>query len=205
MAEALAYTAAEVAFVLGEPVKSVRKALDKGPVEAKLVRKAGGAVRAVEWSDLLYLFAVRTLRDELTLKARNAFYHALKRTPLDQAHEVRFGRLSFAIDDLKAEVEKRARALDELSGKIEFRDGGEAILKGTKLEVHRIAALVFGGMSPDDIVEDYPSLTPDLIATAMIYAAAYPKVGRPYPARTIKRALAGAGLEVLDEVLDQEA
>jgi hypothetical protein len=66
MAEALAFTAAEVAFVLREPVKAVKKALDDGPVEPKLIAKAGGSVRAVEWVDLLYLFAMRSLRDELT-------------------------------------------------------------------------------------------------------------------------------------------
>ena len=79
MTEALAFTAAEVAFVLREPVKAVKKALDEGPVEARLVPTAGGTVRAVEWRDLLYLFAARALRDELTPKARNEFYHALER------------------------------------------------------------------------------------------------------------------------------
>ena len=42
------------------------------------------------------------------------------------------------------------------------------------------------------------------IATARAYAEAYPKSGRPYPAKTVRRALKGAGLEALDEVLDQE-
>jgi len=48
MAELLAFAAAEVAFVLREPVKALKKALDEGPVEPKLVLKAGGCVRAVE-------------------------------------------------------------------------------------------------------------------------------------------------------------
>lgn len=205
MAEALAYTANEVAFVLREPVKSVRKALDAGPIEAKLVRKAGGSVRAVEWSDLLYLFVMRSLRDELTPKARNEFYHALKRAPIDRPHEVRFGRLSVEIGDLEVEVEKRARELSELSEAVEFRESGEAVLRGTTVEAHRIGALLAGGMSPEEIAQDYPSLTPDLIATAKAYAEAYPKAGRPYPAKTVKRALKGAGLEALDEVLDGEA
>lgn len=203
MAEALAYTATEVAFVLREPIKVVKKALDDGPVEAKLVRKGGGSVRAVDQADLLYLFAVRMLRDELTPKARNEFYHALKRVPFDRAREVRFGRLSVAIDDLQSEIEKRARELRELSGKVEFRKDGEAVLKGTNIEVHRIAALLAGGMSPEEIIEDYPSLKAELVATAKAYADAYPKAGRPYPGRTVKRALKDGGLEALDEVLGE--
>lgn len=199
MSEALAFTAAEVAFVLREPVKTVKKALDEGPVRAKLVRKASGTVRAVEWADVLYLFAVRTLRDELTPKARTEFYHALKRVSVEGAHEVRFGRLSVAIDDLKAEVHKRARQLTELAEKVEFRRDGEAMLKGTDVEVHRIAALLGGGMTPEQICGDYPSLTPEAVATAKAYADAHPKAGRPYPSRTVKRAIKGVGLEALEE------
>ncbi len=204
MADVVAFTAAEVAFVLREPVKTVKKALDEGPVRAKLVKKAGSAVRAVEWADVLYLFAVRTLRDELTPKARTEFYHALKRVSVERAHEVRFGRLSVAIDDLKAEVRKRARELAALAEKVEFRQNGEAVLKGRDVEVHRVAALLGGGMTPEQICEDYPSLTPEAVATAKAYADAHPKAGRPYPSRTVKRAIKGAGLEVLDEVLDEE-
>ncbi len=203
MSETVAFTAAEVAFVLREPVKTVKKALDEGPVQAKLVRKEGSTVRTVEWADLLYLFAIRTLRDELTPKARNEFYHALKRVPVERAHEVRFGRLSVAIDDLKAEVIERARELAELAEKVEFRQDGEAVLKGTDIEVHRIAAL-FRGMTPEQICEDYPSLTPEAVAAAKAYADAHPKAGRPYPSETVKRALKGAGLEALDEVMDEE-
>jgi uncharacterized protein (DUF433 family) len=203
MSEAGVFTAAEVAFVLREPIKTVKKALDEGPVQAKLVRKAGSAVRAVEWTDVLYLFAIRTLRDELTPKARNEFYHALKSAPVERAHEVRFGRLSVAIDDLKAEVQSRARELAELAEKVEFRQDGEAVLKGTEIEVHRIAALV-GGMTPGQICEDYPSLTPDAVAAAKAYADAHPKAGRPYPSITVKRAMKRAGLEALDEVMEEE-
>jgi uncharacterized protein (DUF433 family) len=205
MTEALAFTAAEVAFVLREPVKAVRKALDEGPVEARLVPTAGGTVRAVEWRDLLYLFAARALRDELTPKARNEFYHALKNVPVEHAREVRFGRLCVVIDDLRAEVEARARELAALAEKVEFRKDGEAVLKGTDIEVHRIAALLSGGLAAEEVCEGYPSLTPDAVAVAKAYAEAHPKPGRPYPRTTTKRALRGAGLEALDEVLDGEA
>lgn len=204
MAHALAFTAAEAAFVLREPVKTVKKALDDGPIESKLVIKASGTVRAVEWSDLLYLFAVRSLRDELTPKARNEFYHALKSLPLDSTREVRFGRLSVAVDDLRAEVEARTRDLAELSKKIEFRKDGEAVLKGTDVEVYRIAALLAGGLSLNAVCKDYPSLRREQVDIARAYAEVHPKIGRPYPRTTAKRALRGAGLEALDEVLNPE-
>lgn len=47
------FTAAQVAFVPREPVKTVKKALDEGPVRARLVQKASGIVRTVDWEDFL--------------------------------------------------------------------------------------------------------------------------------------------------------
>ena len=201
MAETLAFTAAEVAFVLREPVKAVRKALDDGPVEPRLVLKAGSAIRAVDWADLLYLFAIRSLRDELTPKARNEFYHALKRSPVDRTHEVRFGRLCVSIDDFKIEVEARAKELASLADKVEFRTDGE-VFNATDVEVYRIAALLFGGVSEEEVRADYPSLSAQQLADAKAYAEVHPKAGRPYSKTTFKRAMRGAGLEALDEVLD---
>jgi uncharacterized protein (DUF433 family) len=204
MSEVHEFTAAEAAFVLGEPVRAVKKALDEGPVRARIVKKAGFAVRAIERADLLYLYAVRALRAELTPKARHAFYHALKGSALERVHEIKFGQLSVIIDDFRAEVDKRARKLSELAEKVEFRRDGEAVLKGTQIEVHRIAALLAGGMTPEQVREDYPSLSLEAIATAKTYADAHPKAGRPYPSGTVKRAIKGIGLEALDEVLGEE-
>lgn len=196
-------TAAEVAFVLREPLKAIKKALDEGPVRSRLSRKAhgGGSVRTVDWRDVFYLFAVRALRDELTVKARRDFHAALKRTPLGKARVVKFGRLSVAIADLRADLESRTSDLDRLAGKVVFRADGEPVLKRSKIEVYRLSALLAGGMTPAEICEDFPPLTPADVATAKAYAEVYPKAGRPYPPNTVKRAIRGAGLEALDEVM----
>lgn len=204
MREAREFTPAEAAFVLREPVRAVKKALDEGPVRARLVDRPGGRVRAIDEADLLYLLAVRALRDELTPKGRGEFYEALKGAGAEDMREVRFGRLSVAVDDLRAEVAERARALAELSDAVEFRSDGEPVLKGTGVEVHRVAALLDGGLTPEEVREDYPSLDPTDVAAARAYAGAHPKPGRPYPRTTAKRALKGAGLEALDAVLDGE-
>lgn len=200
----LAFTAAEAAFVLREPVKTVKKALDIGPIRARLIGKAGLSVRTLDLSDLVYLMVERGMRDELTRKGREEFYVALKKAPVEQTLEVRFGRLSVAINDAKEEVRKRADELSRLVEKVEFRKDGEPLLKGTTIEVHRVAALLNGGMTVEEVCKDYPSLTPALVTTAKTYAETHPKAGRPYPATTVKRALRGAGLEALDEVFDED-
>lgn len=205
MSGTLRFTAAEAAFVLQEPVKSIKRALDEGPVRPVLLDRAGSHVRAIDRSDLFYLYAVRTLRDELTPKARGEFYEALKRQWGPHASEVRFGRFRIAIGDLLEQVEQRTHRLSELADKIEFGRDGEALLKGTTTEVYRIAALLEGGMPVDAVLADYPSLTHDQVMAAKAYAGAHPKPGRPYPPITAKQALRGAGLDALDEVLGTNA
>lgn len=193
------FTAAEAAFVLREPVRSVKKSLELGPVRPVLVRRAGTSVRAIEWRDLFYLYAMRALRDELTPKGRSEFYEALQETPIEHRSEVCFGRFRISVRDLVQEVERRTSDLAALAGKVEFRADGEPLLRGTQVEVHRIAALLEGGASVDQVLEDYPSLSRENVVTARAYAEAYPKAGRPYPRASVKRALQSAGLEALDD------
>jgi uncharacterized protein (DUF433 family) len=202
--EMVKFTAAEAAFVLREPVKAVKKALDAGPVRPVLLHRAGVPVRAIGWTDLFYLFAMRALRKELTPKARVEFYEALQRDSIDREREVQFGRFRIAVADLIEEVERRTAELAGLADKVEFRDDGEAVLKGSDVEVYRIAALLEGGLSVDQVLADYPSLSRDAVEAARAYAEAHPKPGRPYPRTTAKRALQGAGLEALDEVLGDD-
>jgi uncharacterized protein (DUF433 family) len=95
--------------------------------------------------------------------------------------------------------------LTNFASKVAFRADGEPLLKGTDVEVYRIAALLAGGMSITDVQADYPSLSHHAIATAKAYADAHPNPGRPYPRTTVKRALKGAGLEALDEVTERAA
>jgi hypothetical protein len=55
-----------------------------------------------------------------------------------------------------------------------------------------------------EILEDFPSLTHEQVAAAIEYAKAYPKRGRPYPARSLKRALGElADLGVFDDSGDR--
>jgi len=194
----LQFTAAQAAYVLQEPVRAVKKSLDTGPIRAGLSRRSGGSVRVITFSDLIYLFAVRTLREELTPKARNEFYHALQIEKAQRPREVRFGQLSVRVSDVVEEVEKRTTELNKLGDKVEFRGDGEPLLKGTTIEVHRIAALLNGGSTAEDVVADYPSLTIEQVGNAKAYADAHPKAGRPYPQTTAKRAMRGLGLEALE-------
>jgi hypothetical protein len=201
--KSIRFTTGEAAFVLREPIRTVKKALDNGPVRAVLRQGPGAQVRTIGWSDVFYLFAVRALREDLTPKARMQFYDALQFAPVARGDEVRFGRFRVAVADLVDEVESRTSGLAELADKVAFRDDGEVVLKGG-VEVHRIAALLEGGLSVNAVMEDYPGLSRDEIETARAYAGAYPKAGRPYPRTTASRARRAVEWEAPDEMSDDD-
>ena len=48
---------------------------------------------------------------------------------------------------------------------------GKPCIKGTRIPVYLIVSLVAEGESVEDIIKDYPSLTPEDIKAALRYAA----------------------------------
>ncbi len=201
MAETQRLTAAEAAFVLNELPKAVRKALDEGPIEATVIRRRGVSVRMLERVDVIYLYAASLLKEELTPTSRQELYHAMKRK---LSRHVGFGRIRIDIADAVDVVDQRLARLAELKGRVDFSDDGERMSKGTDIEVHRIAALLDGGMTAEEISKDYPGLSRDQVEAAREFAAAYPKPGRPYPKTTFKRLLRTSRLHELDDVLADE-
>jgi uncharacterized protein (DUF433 family) len=197
------FTAGEAAFVLREPIRAVKKALDSGPVRPTLRHGAGAPVRTIGWSDMFFLFASRALRGDLTPKARGELYHAVRHAQVARGDEVRFGRFRVAVADLVDEMVRRTSGLAELANKVAFREDGEAIFKGG-IEVHRIAALLEGGLSVNAVMEDYPSLSRDSVETAQAYAGAWPKAGRPYPRMTANRARRAAEQRDADELREDD-
>ena len=63
---------------------------------------------------------------------------------------------------------------DALLDRIDFNPkilGGKAIIKGTRLSVSLILNLLAAKMTPEEIIEEYPQLTPKDIFAALAYAA----------------------------------
>lgn len=204
MADKTQFTAAEAAFVLREPIRTVKKALDKGPVRPVLQLRSGTAVRVIGWTDLFYLFAVRVLGDDLTPRARAEFHAALQRAQSACADEVRFGRFRIVVADLVDTVKKRTIELVELQTRFALADNGKAVLDARGVEVHRIAALLRGGLSVNAVLEEYPFLSRDAVENARAYAEVFPRPGRPYPRTTASRARREAGLEPPAEMANDD-
>ena len=198
------FTPAETAYLLRKPVQAVKKALDRGPVRSHLVNKSGISIRTILWRDVLYMLADQSLRENLSATGRANFYDALKNAQPTKIKEISFDNLSFELEVFIKELDERTQELNRLFAEVEFRSDGEAILKGTSIEVYRIAALLSGGLTVKDILADYPSLSKEKVEVAGAYATAHPKAGRPYPKTTVKRALKNAGFEAFDDLDEVE-
>jgi uncharacterized protein (DUF433 family) len=59
--------------------------------------------------------------------------------------------------------------------------GGTPVIGGTRIPVHDVAAAMASGVSVEVLLEDYPSLTPEKLELAALYADANPLRGRPRP------------------------
>jgi uncharacterized protein (DUF433 family) len=111
----------------------------------------------------------------------------------------------FPLHRVEADVHRRLGELNRLKAGIEGNPD-DPLIKGTGVEVYRVAALLEGGSSPDQVRADYPSLTPDQIGFAGMYSQAIPKKGRPYPRKSFRKSLEGLDLDALglgDEATDE--
>ena len=199
MSTSATLTIAQAAFVVGEPLDTFKKVVEKAPVKPRIVRQGGRRVRQFAMADLVFLHAYRELKQELTPKGQAALYEAL----LGVGHgrrrnEVAFGNQKYDLGRHVAIVEAKLKELERLADYIDS-SGGEALIKGTQIEAHRIAALLDGGMTVEAVLRDYPSLMERQVLAAKAYADANPKPGRPFPRQTAKAAMRVSGLGELDD------
>jgi uncharacterized protein (DUF433 family) len=198
MDPAVSLTVSEASYVLDRPATAINRAVDRGLIEAERHHGGGGGagpgtLRKVGPAELRYLSLEDELEGDLTPAARRRVYEALRGLPPGE-RKLRLGRrLLVELGDVDARIAARLRRLAELRALVEpGPDGGEPVLRGTGVPVHA-AALAAQGQGAGEILDDYPGLTRAQVEGAVEYARAYPKAGRPYPARGLKRLLGDIG------------
>jgi uncharacterized protein (DUF433 family) len=191
-------TTAQAAFVVGQPLDTFRKVIEKAPLKLNVIKRGGHRIRQFRFADLVFLHAYGELKQDLTPKSQAALYQAMLVTPRHKlADEVAFGNQRYNVRHHLQVVESKLKELEDLADQIDS-SGREALIKGTHVEAHRIAALLDGGMTVGDVLRDYPSLRENQVLAAKAFAEANPKAGRPYPATTAKSAMRSADFSALD-------
>jgi uncharacterized protein (DUF433 family) len=191
----LGLTTSEAGYVLERSSLAINKAVDTGLIQASARRGPGrhGTLRILGKPELRFLKLADFLGKDLTPLGQRKIYEAIRRLP-DQQHQLRLGVLTVELLPLDRAIEERLARLMALKNHVETQASGDPVIRGTTVPVHVVAGLA-KGETVDEIMQDYPSLTRAQIETAIEYARAYPKKGRPYPARSFKRMVADLGLE----------
>lgn len=194
-------TLREAAFVFGDKLKDVVRTVDEHAELATKLPIGRRNLRVLGMPDLIYLQALNEVGEMLTPIGRRQLHEALHNR--NTKHEVLVGSFLLPLDRLQSNVEKRLGALGTLKDSV---DGSpeDPFIKGTKIEVYRVSALLGGGATPEEVARDYPSLALEQIELAHAYAEAIPKKGRPYPKTSFKSAVRRLNLDALDDAVAEE-
>ena len=189
MSQVQNFTLSEAGYVLGRSPAMLNRAVDTGVIQAKQ-RKVGNIVqRLLGPAELRFLRLADELDKDLTPAGRRRLYSALRKLP-DDTHKLQLGRLQLDLAQIDTDLQDRMTRLEAIRARIDSKgERGEAVIRGTTITAYLIAALA-RDQGVDTVLTDFPSLTRDQVEAAVEYAMAYPKRGRPYPAKSLKTTLA---------------
>ncbi|HET6765209.1 MAG TPA: DUF433 domain-containing protein [Longimicrobiaceae bacterium] len=174
----------EAAYVSGLSEKTVQQAIDRHEIQGAAAPDEEAHGRGVSYDDLVYLSMRKRLSGLITghgaLLLREELMRQLPGPESD--YHLQVGPLSVsAAPDVHA-VNQGLTQLKEVRAVI-VRDpevlGGEPVVAGTRIGVYFLAELAGQGAEEQELLEDYPALTPHTLQAALTYARVYPRRGRP--------------------------
>lgn len=169
-------TTREVAAFAGLDEKVVRKDLEQGVVQA------ASPPRFSEGS-LVYFFARALFTFQLSTQDRKRLHQLICEALEEGSEQLQLGRgWSLDLVSLSGEVSARREAFEQWKEALVVRDdilGGEPVFPNSRLAVRHVGGMLNRGAPQQEVLEDYPYLTPQDLDFAVLYTLAYPKLGRP--------------------------
>lgn len=173
------YTPNEASLLTGLSLTAVRRALEDEAVPSRRVRSGRIVQRVISSEGLLCLKLEQLGVGRLPLAYRRRIYRAVLAQPdIPQLRESEAVIIEVrkARTDLKSALAtyRKARAMVVEDPEIM---GGTPVIRGTRIPVQLVAEMHRQGASVEEILQGYPSLTPEHIALAELYAQAHPRRG----------------------------
>ncbi len=178
--EPVLFTPAEAAVLTQLSVKAVNNAIDKKTVAAVTGDRAGQATRLLDVTALMALTLERRLASRFPPALRRAVFGALPTARGTVVLDDGFLKI-----DLRQPRRELATSLRQLRRvrRLVVSDpgiyGGDPVFRGTRVPVHVVAEQLAQGAGETEILAGYPRLSAEMIQLAPLYAAAYPRRGRP--------------------------
>jgi uncharacterized protein (DUF433 family) len=176
------FSAAEVSAVTGASVKAVYKVVgERLPRGLSVLRNRQQYL--TRWGAVCFVIDREMPKDVPLAVRRQLYMTILERKPVLQVEYER-GILSYVVN-VKAVADRvdqdlaRYREAMRLIVEDDAIQAGAATFRGTRILVHQVADLLAQGADEAELREDYPRLTPEMIAAAPIYARSHPRRGRP--------------------------
>jgi uncharacterized protein (DUF433 family) len=184
------FTPTEAAAIIDLPVPFVQKAIDEGPLRGARSRKG----RTLDLDDLVFLYVVGRI-DSGFIRVSNSAKRQLRKKIGDSLRagtDLDIGGCIFQLKSAFRTVRKRLAKLQKAKRKVVSDPGirgGLPVIKGTRIGVYEIAAMLEQEPNEAEFLEEYPTLKAEDLELAKIYAAAYPRRGRPprHPWHTAQR------------------
>ncbi len=177
-----AYSPAEISAVTGASVRAVYKAMGERLPRGLSVQRDRQQY-LTRWGAVCFLIDREMPKDVPVAVRRQLYATILERQSATSVQHHR-GILSYVVD-VKAVADRidndLARYRDAMAMIVEDEgiQSGAATFRGTRILVHQIADLLAQGADFTELREDYPRLTPAMLAAAPVYARAHPRRGRP--------------------------
>ena len=172
----------EAGFVTGLSEKTISQAIDRKEVETLPARREGESERLLGFSELVYLRLRDSVGKLLSPAGRRMLREQLAEVRGKPVENVSLGALELAVaPEVEAVRENLAlieRARSFVTVDPEVR-AGEAVVRGTRISVAMLGELERQGATREELLEDYPALTPESLEAALVYARLYPRRGRP--------------------------
>jgi uncharacterized protein (DUF433 family) len=171
-----ALTTAEASAFTGLDEKSIRKDVEQGVVDV------GSPPRFAEHV-LVYFHARARFAFGLSAEDRRRLFTVVADAIERHLATVELGTgWVLDVDRIAREVLGRVDRFERWKGSLVRSDdvlAGEPVFPNSRLAVRHVGAMITRGAEIDEIREDYPYLTDEDLEFAPLFAAAYPRVGRP--------------------------
>ena len=177
-----AYSAAEISAMTGVSVRAVYKAMGERLPRGLSVQRDRQQY-LTRWGAVCFVID-REMPKDVPIAVRRQLYTIILERQSGARVQHDRGILSYVVD-VKAVADRvdgaLARYRDAMALIVEDEaiQGGAATFRGTRILVHQIADLLAQGADEAELREDYPRLTPAMLAAAPLYSRAHPKRGRP--------------------------
>ena len=171
------WTANEAGVVAGVPLKSVHKIIDAGLLAGAVVTSKG--TRRIGGRGVLAIKIAHRTRATLTPALRERMLTSILRSNI---RVFRDDPVTVDVAAMVREVEEGRAQLERARDAVTSDDSvmaGVPCFAGTRIPVHDVAALAASGETLEKLRRVWPELTAALVTLATIYAAAYPRRGRP--------------------------